>query len=124
MRIAIGGFHIESCTFSPLLSREHDFVMLRGDDLLKTYGFLANYENIEATPIVRARALPGGLVDRPFYEAIKTELLQALRDGEPWDGVFLHLHGAVNVDGMDDAEGDLIAAVRDTVGPDCLISAS
>jgi microcystin degradation protein MlrC len=124
LRIAIAGFHIESCTFSPLVSGAADFLMLRGDDLAKTYGFLARYPDVEATAILRARATPGGPVDRAFYDAMKSEIIESLRAGQPWDGVFLHLHGAANVVGLDDAEGDLIAAVRAVVGPDCPISAS
>lgn len=42
----------------------------------------------------------------------------------PLDGVYLALHGAMFVDGMFDAEGDLISAVREVVGPDAIIAAS
>jgi microcystin degradation protein MlrC len=34
------------------------------------------------------------------------------------------MHGAVHVTGLEDAEGDLIAAIRAAVGPDCRIAAS
>ena len=34
------------------------------------------------------------------------------------------MHGAMNVSGMDDAEGDWIGAAREVVGPDCLVVAS
>lgn len=124
MRIAIGGLQIESCTFSPAISRAQDFLILRGDALLNTYDFLSKYPDVEAIPLLRARALPGGPIERAFYETTKAEVLQGLRRGAPWDGVFLHLHGAASVVGMEDAEGDLIAAIRDVVGTDCLISAS
>lgn len=124
MRIAVGGFHVESCTFSPLMSRAGDFHVERGDDLLANYPFLTGVEGVTLVPLVRARAIPGGCVDRAFYDAIKAEFVAGLRDHDPWDGVFLHLHGAVNVAGMDDAEGDWIAAVRAVVGPDCVLAAS
>jgi microcystin degradation protein MlrC len=42
----------------------------------------------------------------------------------PLDGVYLAMHGAMHVEGMFDAEGDFITAVRDVVGPDVLIAAS
>lgn len=124
MRIAIGGFHTESCTFSPLITREDDFQVLRGDNLLQIYEFRSKFKGVEFVPLVRARSLPGGPVEKSFYDTIKAELLQGLREKGPWDGVFLHLHGAVNVSGIDDAEGDLIESVRKVVGSDCLISAS
>lgn len=124
MRIAAGGFHIESCTFSPLPAREADFVVLRGDDLRRSYAFVSGQDDLDFVPLVRARALPGGPVEKSFYDAVKDEFLSGLRVQGPWDGVFLHMHGAVSVSGMEDAEGDWIAAVRDVVGPDCLIAAS
>jgi microcystin degradation protein MlrC len=75
-------------------------------------------------PIVQASAIPGGPVEAPAYAMIKAEFLDQLGAGGPWDGVYLDMHGAMNVLGMDDAEGDWIASVRQVVGPDCLISAS
>jgi microcystin degradation protein MlrC len=124
MKIALGGFAIESCTFSPLLTREKDFQVLRGRHLLANYPFTSKYGDVEFVPLVYARALPGGPVEESFYTRVKDEFLQGLRDQGTWDGVFLHMHGAVNVAGMDDAEGDFLAALRQAVGPDCLIAAS
>jgi microcystin degradation protein MlrC len=124
MRIAVGGFAIESSTFSPHISREADFMVLRGELAPDRYEFLSKFEGVETTPLLLAFAMPGGAVDRQFYELIKTELLDGLRAHGPWDGVFLHMHGAANVVDMDDAEGDFIAVVREVVGPDCPISAS
>ena len=42
----------------------------------------------------------------------------------PIDGLYLAMHGAMNVEGMDDAEGDWISAARGVVGPDCPVAAS
>jgi len=85
MRIAIGGLQIESCTFSPAISRAQDFLVLRGEALLNTYDFLPKYPDVKAIPLLRARALPGGPIERAFYETMKAELLQGLRRGGPWD---------------------------------------
>ncbi len=124
MKIALGGFAIESCTFSPLLTREKDFQVTRGKQLLAAYPFMSSYGDVEFVPLVYARALPGGPVEKSFYTCVKDEFVRGLRDQGAWDGIFLHMHGAVNVAGMDDAEGDLLAALREAVGPDCLIAAS
>lgn len=124
MRIAMGGIMIECCTFSPLLTQLEYFRILRGEEMLPNYPFLANFPDYEFIPTLHARSIPGGSVEPGAYQAIKTEFLDRLRAAGPVDGVFLHLHGAMHVQGMDDAEGDWIVAVRDVVGPDCLISAS
>jgi microcystin degradation protein MlrC len=121
-RIAIGGIHIESSTFSPHRSGPSDFTVVRGDELLARYDELSDH--VDWRPLVHARALPGGAVERDFYESLKDELLRELRDAFPLDGVFLDIHGAMSVVGMTDAEGDLATAVREVVGSGALISAS
>jgi microcystin degradation protein MlrC len=50
-------------------------------------------------------------------------LLAALRLALPVDGVLLALQGALSAQGVDDADGDILAAVRELVGPHCPIMA-
>ncbi len=124
MKIAIGGIASENCTFSSLLSKEEDFVVLRGEDLLAKYPFMQSNKGVSRIPLLYARALPGAPVEAGFYGRVKKEFLQKLEENGPVDGLFLHMHGAVYVGGMEDAEGDFIAAARKVVGKDCLIAAS
>ena len=125
MRIAIGGIATESCTFSPLPTRLEDFTVLRAEALARRpdYSFLEGFQG-EILPTLQARALPGGPVDATAYRQLKEEFLEHLRRALPLDGLYLDMHGAMNVVGMDDAEGDWIAAAREVVGARCLISAS
>jgi microcystin degradation protein MlrC len=95
--------------------------VVRGDDLLARYELPRDFAWL---PLVHARALPGGAVKRDFYDSIKAEILERLRAVLPVDGVFLDIHGAMSVVGLTDAEGDLAAAVRATIGPDALLSAA
>lgn len=124
MRIAAGGMATESCTFSPLPSELEDFNILRGADLLRRYDFAPGHHDITLLPLFHASAIPGGPVRQSAYEQLKGEFMSGLRDNGPWDGVYLDMHGAMYVAGMEDAEGDWIAAVREIVGPSCLIAAS
>jgi microcystin degradation protein MlrC len=124
MRIAMGGIMIECCTFSPLLTQLADFRVLRGEAMLPNYPYLAQFADHTFLPTLHARSLPGGSVAAAVYQQLKSEFLERLRAVGPVEGLFLHLHGAMHVEGMDDAEGDWIAAARAVVGPDCLISAS
>lgn len=57
------------------------------------------------------------------YAAMRDELLERLNAMLPLDGLYLDLHGAMAVEGLDDAEADLVTAIRQVVGPDCLLSA-
>ena len=126
MRIALGGIHTESNTFNPVATRGEDFRVLRGNALLSDPGFaaLATLDDHEVLPLLYARALPGGPVEAGAYAAFKAEFLTRLRDALPLDGVWLALHGAMHVHGMDDAEGDWIDALRQVVGPATPIVAS
>lgn len=65
-----------------------------------------------------AFAMPAGRTVKVVYEAFRDEILADLRAAMPVDAVLLSLHGAMVADGYDDAEGELLAAVRRAVGPD------
>jgi microcystin degradation protein MlrC len=124
-RIAVGGIHTECSTSSPVLMQRQDFRVLRGDDLLGAdYFSFLKADDLTHLPLLHARAVPGGPVARHTYEAFKAEFLDLLRQSLPLDGLYLAMHGAMNVEGMDDAEGDWISAARAVVGPDIPVAAS
>lgn len=124
-RIAVGGIHTECSTSSPVLMQPEDFRVLRGPDLLahEYFDFL-DAEGVEHLPLLHARAVPGGPLARATYEGFKAEFLDRLKATLPIDGLYLAMHGAMNVEGMDDAEGDWISAARAVVGPDVPVAAS
>jgi microcystin degradation protein MlrC len=62
-----------------------------------------------------AGAQPSGTVTREAYEQLRDELLADL--------VILGLHGAMVADGYDDCEGDILARVREIVGPNVVVGA-
>ncbi len=126
MRIAIAGIANESCTFSPLPTILDDFRVMRpGDKQYEAlYPFLPAYPEAEFIGTLSAKAMPGGPVAAGAYAAIKSEMLERLEALLPLDGIYLDMHGALYVEGMQDAEGDWISAIRGLVGRDCLISAS
>src|SRR5258705_4685333 len=112
MRIAIAGMAIESCTFSPLPTTLQDFTQWRGSDLLARYPFLAAYADVTFVPLLAARALPGGAVAHAAYQHLVDEILHGLARCVPFQGIYLDMHGAMAVEGLDDADADFFAAVR------------
>ena len=78
--IAFGGIHIESSTFTPYVSGEADFQVRRGEELLQArYPFLERYrDRVNPTGLVHARALPGGPVDREFFDRWLAEFMERL----------------------------------------------
>lgn len=125
MRVAVGGIHIECSTYSPVSTELEDFRVLQGQELLVDPGFafLGESEH-EVLPTLHARAIPGGPVSKVAYDQLKSEFLERLEGFGHLDGLYLAMHGAMNVQGMDDAEGDWITAARSVVGEACTISAS
>lgn len=128
-RIAIAGMAIESSTFSPHRAGMRDFSVVTGDALCDRYAVLRNELRDRAVwlPVLNARSIPGGAVLAATYDTIKSDIVEGLARlvaDEPLDGLFLDLHGAMSVVGMDDAEGDLVTAIRGAIGSDVVVSAS
>src|SRR3984885_3680998 len=125
MRFAFGGIHIECSTYSRIRTRIDEFRVFSGERLAAApeFSFLRSYPH-QFSPTFYARAVPGGAVERSAYDTFKNQFLQSLKQLLPLDGLYLPMHGALFVDGMQDAEGDWISSAREVVGDACLISAS
>jgi microcystin degradation protein MlrC len=125
-RIAIAGIAIESSTFSPAVTHEDAFFIFEGEEVYNLYPFLAadsaNRNRAEWIPTLRAYAIPGGIVARETYESLVNRTLDLLRAQGPYDAIFLDIHGAMSVVGLDDPEGDYLARIREVVGYETIIS--
>ncbi|UFU07279.1 M81 family metallopeptidase [Ruania halotolerans] len=129
-RIAIVGMGIESSAYAQHRADYRDFPVLEGKAVLGRYPFLAPGQPLrdaaEWIGVFVTKAIPGGQVRAEVYTDFRARILAglagAVEDG-PLDGVYLDIHGAMSVVGMDDAEGDLVSAVRQVVGPVPLIAA-
>jgi len=137
MRIAIGGISHETSTFASTRTSIDDFTsgfgLFRGPAVIERFrgsnicagGFIDGAERFgfELVPLLWGFAYPSGLIVAADYAALKDEFLERLREDQaahgPVDGVLLDLHGAMVVEGIDDADGDFVAAVREAVGPNC-----
>jgi len=127
-KIAIAGFAIESSTFSPAKTEEEAFHARYKEGIFYMYPFLAKTtdlrEKIDWYPTVRGHALPGGIVTKEAYESLLGKTLKLLKENLPYDGLFLDIHGAMSVEGLDDPEGDMITRIREVVGNGTMISTS
>lgn len=125
-RIGIAGIRIECSTFSPALTEEGAFTRRSGEELLGVYPFLKEgmplREKAEWLPAFSANATPGGTVTRETYESLMEQTLEHLKKNMPYDALFLDIHGAMSVVGMDDPEGDYMLRIRELVGNTPLIS--
>jgi microcystin degradation protein MlrC len=120
----------ETNTFSNVPTNRAQFEardLRYGGEIVETYrgtgtclgGMIGAAERlgIALVPSVAAAASPAGYVTRDIYEHVKQRMLTDLEAAGRIDGVLLDLHGAMVPEGLDDGEGDIIAAVRQAVGP-------
>src|SRR5690625_256868 len=121
---------IESSAYAQHRAGYRDFLVLEGDAMLGRYPFLAPgaplREAAEWVGLFQARSIPGGQVLGEVYADFTDRMvrgLAALVEDGGVDGVYLDIHGAMSVVGMDDAEGALITALRQVVGPEVLVAA-
>lgn len=119
-RVFIGGFHHESDTFNPIITKSDDITVRRGEELRKRTredsisGIISYLEEKEYELVLslHARAVPNGEWDKEYYLALKNEFLSALKASLPVDGICLALHGSMRVKDIGSAEEDLLRDIR------------
>ena len=141
LRIAVGRLWQESNDLSTVGTTADDWLangVLRGDEITSLAGSRAaelggfvdellewkkEGTDVELVPLAGAWCFPKGRLTAECFEWLQAEILEPLReavadtDKEGLDGVLLCLHGALVAEGENDAEGHLLAAVREIVGP-------
>jgi len=125
-RIFVTGINQESNSFNPLKSTYEDFMITKGEELRATPGVKvlidAGYDIVES---IWARAVPGGTLKFEDFMRLVDEMLETLiKDTEGFDGVFLPLHGALDVEHIGSGEAYVVARIREYVGPNVPISAA
>ena len=140
LRIAVGGLVHETNTFAPAPTTLADFdthgsslPVLRGAALLTAFpegggsigGVMRALQAapVEIVPLIWAAAQPGGIVAEAAFQTLADELLLGLKHGGALDAIVLDLHGAMVVEGIEDAEGWLLRRIRQAVGDGPFIAA-
>jgi microcystin degradation protein MlrC len=134
MRVAVAAFMHESNTFNPLRTDLAAFEaqgLAVGPALLQEWrdahhelgGFLdgAAAEGLEPVPLLAAWATPAGPVTNEAFEHLTGLLADGLRRARP-DGLLLALHGAMVAESHPDADGEVLARLRQVVGPNVPIA--
>jgi microcystin degradation protein MlrC len=129
MRLAVSGFVHESNSFNTLRTDRAAFAaqgLTFGPALLDEWrdahhevgGFLeaAAAEGFEPVPVVMAWATPAGPVTDDVFEEVTRALIEGVRRERP-DGLLLALHGAMVTESHLDADGEVLARLRQALGP-------
>jgi microcystin degradation protein MlrC len=136
MRIFIASFGTETNVFSPLPTGRQDFIdtyFFRDDALsrppmmfgspLHVWNKRAQSEGHEIICSISTFAQPAGRTVRHVYEEFRDMILDDLKSAGPVDIVLYSMHGAMQAEGYDDCEGDLLARTRALVGSKVVIGA-
>jgi len=144
MNVFVAGFQHETNTFAPSKANWAAFLagagyppVSRGDAMLELIGptslpmggFIreARARGWTLKPSIWAGAVPSAHVTRDAFERIATAVIEdltaAMADGGV-DAIYLDLHGAAVAEHLDDAEGELLARIRERVGPSMTLVAS
>lgn len=134
MKVFCAGIVTETNTFAPTPTTLSDYSIVRKADfdseeyrtegeaeIITTFQKRILEHGWEFDFSLYANAEPSGITLRTAYESLRDEILADLKTAMPVDAVLLPLHGAMVADGYDDCEGDLIACIREIVGPDVKI---
>jgi microcystin degradation protein MlrC len=129
--IAIAGLACETSSFSPARTFHQAFHPRRGSEIIEKYTFLH-----QGSPLAHlagwkgaliGHALPGGIVVRDDFEQLAEEILDRLGKiiaSTPIQGLWFDIHGAMCVEGLEDAEAELLRRIRTVIGSEVLVSSS
>jgi microcystin degradation protein MlrC len=114
----VGMLHTESDTFSPVKTRMEDFEVVRGKNILDRIAVTSLFKEAGAdiVPTLWANALPGGTTEKKTYLELRNGILNPISREEKIDGIWLYLHGAMEVEEVGSAEADLVSEIRRIVG--------
>jgi len=148
LRVAYGRIFHEANAYSPVPTELSDFErmhLLAGDELAKAAGlrgtelasFMPHAEltgfvqaarlagGVTTVPLVSALAVPGGPLRRAAFDALVDDLVDRARAALPLDGIYLALHGSMQVEGLaEQPEASILRRVREAVGPGVRVAAS
>jgi len=133
IRIAVLNFAHETVTFLPNDTTYSDFVYqgspARGEALLawepRSYmgGFVKvarEHEGVELvgieSPLWPKTGTGSGWITTEAYETFLGRMIEEIKAGGKWDGVYLALHGAMGVRGVPKPEAEIVRRVRAIVG--------
>ncbi len=148
LRIGYGRIFHEANAYSPSLTTKEDIVAfhrLEGEALARAAslkgseiaGYLPHAElsgfvqaarvagRVETVPLASSLAIPSGPIERSAFDWLVDDMVERIRAAGPLDGVYLALHGSMDVDGLREApEAVILRRVREALGAGPMIAAS
>ncbi len=118
MRVIAGLLHHETNTLSPVKTSYDDFDVARGKESLDKIAGSSFFREakVELIPTLYANALPSGKVEEKTFLGLRDGILTAISEAGKVDGIWLCMHGSMEVENIGSGEGNLISEIRKIVG--------
>ena len=120
MKVLAGYFTTESNAHVPMKNNITDYLLAFGEDCIRKMQVQDVFDaaGIEMIPSLYATAGASGVIRRETFDYIEACMVRAVREHlDELDGIYLHLHGASEVEGLGSGDHHLLAAIRQVVGP-------
>ena len=120
MKIMVGYFTTESNEHIPAKNDITRYNIFFGDECVRQClvdDVLAE-EGVEAIPAIYANAGASGVIKRNAFDYIESCFVETAKEHlNEIDGIWLHLHGASEVEGLGSGDHHILQAIRNVVGP-------
>ena len=124
MKVIVASFQCESNSKANLHPQKSDFEYFAGWDIFKKLVVKNIFEDagFEIIPSIYANALPSATVERHIYEYYKEQIMDTVRRNPDADGIYIYVHGSMEVDEIGSGELQLVKEIRQIVSRECLIA--
>ena len=120
MKVLVGLFTTESNANVPNLCEIIDYDIAFGEECITKLrvGNIFEKEGIEMIPAIYASAGAAGVIKRHTFEYIESCFLRTIKEHRlEIDGIYLHLHGASEVEEIGSGDHHILKEIRKIVGP-------
>ena len=120
MKILAAKFVLEANENIPMLCDLENVDIRFGQECLQRMqlGEVLNHSDIEVIPSIYADAASSGVMKKAAFDYIEQRILQDIRENlNDLDGIYLHLHGASEVQEIGSGDHHILREVRKLVGP-------
>ena len=120
MKVLVGLFTCESNANVPLKNEISQFVIDFGENVAKKARVddIFKQENVEIIPAIYASAGASGVIKKDCFEYIESCFVKAAKEHlNELDGIWLHLHGASEVEEIGSGDHRILKSLREVVGP-------
>ena len=124
MKVIVASFQCESNSRARLHPGKSDFEYFSGEDIFKKLVVkdIFTEAGIEVIPSIYANALPSATVERDIYDYYKDQIIDTVRSNSDADGIYIYVHGSMEVDGIGSGELRLVKEIREIVPASTLIA--